>query len=290
MSQLRYLLAAMVGWFFFLYNIERLISPINLASFVYVFAALCAVLLFLSIRLSQMPLQWLLLMVLPPFFLLKQYLGTETMGAHLPITVTELSAIALTIFLAKQTSQKLEEWHTTLSNLVIRRGKYEAQPFDTGQAEIYREVRRARKYGRPLALLAISVPDALSTASSGTLSQQLPDNRFIKEIESELVKKYILARVADLLIEALDDSAIITQRNSHFVALLPEMADAQLEQTIHELQVASQEKLGVSLKIGTSTFPEEAVTFEKMLEHAEQAMASTPTPHNGHHQSLIFSA
>jgi hypothetical protein len=44
---------------------------------------------------------------------------------------------------------------------------------------------------------------------------------------------------------------------------------------MRKLQLAAKEKLGLQLKIGMSTFPDEAVTFESMLANAETAMMNT---------------
>ena len=94
----------------------------------------------------------------------------------------------------------------------------------------------------------------------------------------ETLEKYVSARLAEFLVGELGDLAIITKRNGHFVTLLPETNRANLSDVLRKLQLSAKEKLGLQLKIGVSTFPDEAVTFERMLEDAESEMTNAKLP------------
>lgn len=273
MTQLRYLLITLCGWFFLFYNIERLVAPINIASFVYLFAAVCTVLLLFSAQLSQLPLHWLLTLILPLYFLLKWGMGLELGGEKLPLTITEVSVIIVTVVLARMIGIQLEEWRKVITSLTIGDLHDDLQPFDTGQAQIYREIRRARRHQRAAALLAIRAEETSGESAEKRL-KDTPLYRFIEEVRYETLEKYISARLADLLVTELGDLAIVTKRQDHFVTLLPETDRANLQEVVRKLQVAAKEKLGLHLKIGMSTFPDEAVTFESMLENAEMEMTN----------------
>ncbi len=277
MRQLRYLLVALCGWFFLLYNVERIIAPINIASFVYIFVPACTILLLLSVQLCKLPIQWLFALVLPPYFILKWFLGLGIGGDNLALTIVEVSAISLTVMLTRVISVQLAEWQKVVTSLTIGEFNDDLQPFDTGQAQIYREIRRARRHQRAAALLAITAVED----SSGSLEKRLEETslyRFIEEVKRETLEKYISARLADVLVTELGDLAIVTKRNDHFVTLLPETDRASLYEIVRKLQAATQEKLGLKLKIGISTFPDEAVTFETMLENAEAEMTNDRLP------------
>jgi hypothetical protein len=277
MTQLRYLFIAMCGWFFLLYNIERLVAPINMASFVYVFAPACTILLLLSLRLCQLPLQWLFALVLPIYFLLKVFFQYEIGGASLPLTITELSAITVTTVLARMIGLQFEEWRKIITSLTLGELRDDLQPFETGQAQIYREIRRARRHQRAAALLAVTAIDISGDSISKRL-QSTPLYRFLEEVRRETLEKYVSARLAEFLVAELGDLAIVTKRNGHFVTLLPETDRSTLQDVVRRLQLAAKEKLGLQLKIGISTFPDEAVTFERMLEDAETEMIGAKHP------------
>jgi hypothetical protein len=308
MTQLRYLFVIATIWFFGLYNIERLAEPINIASFVYVFVAVCAVLIMLLPRLQKMPTHWLAGLALVSFLSLKLQLGYGLFGQQLPLTVTEICAIGVTMFLATQIGQRLEELRAVVTNLTIGQAGAGTQPFVEGQGQIYREIRRARRHQRPVTLLAISVTEDVADVSTERFNRDVPLRRFIAEIQKELVEKYTQTRVAELLIENFEDSAVITQRDDHFVTLLPETNQEEAVEIVNQLQETLTEKMGLHLKVGISTFPDEAVTFENLLERAEAKMTGAnintapvtnsfrnvarngSTHHNGVNSQVKFSA
>jgi GGDEF domain-containing protein len=102
------------------------------------------------------------------------------------------------------------------------------------------------------------------------------------------MKKYINTRLANLLIDELEDSAVVTQLGDHFVTLLPETNREEVCQVLKRLKSAAEEKLGLKLKVGVSTFPDRAVTFETLLEQAEAEMMQQ-SPHDNRHIGLISS-
>ena len=263
MKKVRFWLIGLLVWFFFLFNIERMNEPINIASFVYVFTVGCVLIIMLSPALQKMPFYWPTLMALPPYFFLKALFRYEIGGANLPITVTEICAIGITIFLTAQIGRRLDSLQEAVTSLTIDQLYKRTHSFETGQGPIYREIRRARNYHRPAALLAISVTE-------DSLNQSL--DRFVQEAQREILKKYVAARVANFLVEELQDTDVIAKRNDHFITLLPEISRENVAKVVARLEAAGKEKLGLSFEIGASTFPDEAVTFERLLERAEVKM------------------
>lgn len=268
MKGLRSWVIATLGWFFLLYNIERVSEPINIASFVYVLAAVVAIFIIVFPWLYKIPVLWLTLMPLPWFFALKIWLGYPIGNKNLPVTVTEICALGLTALLARRIAIGLEEFRAAgIDLLVVDQLMDRAQPFETGQAEIYREIQRARLYRRPLSLLAVSAKGE---------SVEFSFDRIKKEMQEKAIEKYVAARLANLLLEEMNDCDIITQRDDHFIVLLPEVNRESVVEVITKLSAAAQEELGLRLSFGVSTFPEQEVTFEQMLERAEEDMWLSP--------------
>jgi GTP cyclohydrolase III len=141
------------------------------------------------------------------------------------------------------------------------------EPFSTGQGEMYREVRRARHHQRPLALMAIGVEEE---------SVQVALDRMVQEVQQAMMRQYVLSDVSKTLCKELEDYNIIAQRNHHFLALMPEMTPAKLTDLIERLRKTVFEQVGVTLKIGTASFPDDAVTFESLVEKAVEEMRVKP--------------
>jgi GGDEF domain-containing protein len=263
-KRLRFWVVTTLGWFFLLYNIERISDPINIASFVYLLTAIYAILIIAYPLLQKMPLYWLFAMPLPLFFTLKIWLGYKIVDGNLPVTVTEIFILGVTAFFARQIGQGLEEFREAGISLVVsNQQSSHVQSFETGQGEIYREIQRARLYQRPLSLLAVS-------AKAESVKTSL--DRLVKEAQDEVIKKYILAKLANFLLEQTNDCDLVTLRDDHFVIVLPEINQESIADVIKKLENAAKDNLGLELSFGVSTFPDAEVTFEKLLESAEADM------------------
>lgn len=262
MRALRFWFVAILGWFFLFYNIERFSEPINIASFMYVFSAILAVLVIFLSEFQFVSMTWLLASMISLFFILKVWFGYELGGRNLPLTVTEICAIGITTVLAMQVGRGLAEFREAVFQVVTSHLKNSSQPFDIDQGAMYREVRRARMHQHPVAVLAIAASDDVA---------ELPGDRFIEEMQRNSIKKYINARIADLLSEEMNAYDLIAQRNGHFVTMLPGVDRHDAYGVAQKLENLAKEKLGLNLSIGIATFPEE-VTFEKLVTCAEHEM------------------
>lgn len=259
----RFWLAITFVWFFFLYNVERLGEPINIASLAYVYVLVTGVLVILIPLLHTLPFYLTTILAMLPYVFLKYILGFQIFGQNLPLTITEACFIGITIFLTDKLGKSIGKLNQIVAELTISSQLEGSQSFELGQGQIYREIRRARHYHRPVALLAISVSEE---------SLEVSLDRFIKESQQKLAREYVSARLANFLVEEMQDTDVVTRRNDHFVLLLPEAGRDNVADIVRRIQKEAKEKLDLNIKIGTSTFPDEAVTFERMLEQAEAKM------------------
>jgi GGDEF domain-containing protein len=266
---MRLLVAILIIWLFLFYNIERLSKPINITKVAYVFVPLTAVIAIVIPRLRKVPLWVLLAVPLPAFLLLKAWVGYPVWGMSLPLTVTEVGVIAVTTVLARCVNNGVSEFERAIARITIGQVDRLPEPFSTGQAEMYREVRRARHYQRPLALMAIGV---------GQESIRVALDRMVQEVQQAMMKQYVLSGVARRLCDELEEYNIIAKKNDHFLALLPEVTSDQLANLVGRLRQSVSEQVGVDLRIGTASFPEDALTFESLVEKAVEGMNGNLEP------------
>jgi hypothetical protein len=269
MKRLRFYILFILVWFLGFYNMERLIAPINLASFTYILTAFYALFVILYTPLYRISVVWTFLASLLPYLGLKVAFGSPIAGMNLPLTITEVVSIAITIYLARQIGNYMESVRTDILRLTVGPSSVAARPFSNVQAQCYREIRRARHYNRPAAVLSIA-------PSKESIDHSI--SRFLLEAQSSIIRQYIVARTADLLRTELKETDIVTMRDNHFIILLPETESKNLDKIIHRLQTSANKKLGFSLNLGASTFPEEAITFESLVENAEKRMKEPNTP------------
>ena len=263
MRRLRFLVAILIIWLFLFYNIERLSKPINITRVAYISVPIMAILTILVSRLRKVPLGVLLVGPVPIFLVLKAWMGFRVWGTAIPLTVTEICVIALTTIMARRVSNGLSEFESAIAHITIGQVGKLPEPFSTGQGEMYREVRRARHHHRPLTLMAIGVEEE---------SIQVALDRMVQEVQQAMMKQYVLSGVARTLCDELEDYNVIAQRNDHFLALLPEVVPEKLSDLTERLRRAVSEQVGVALQIGIASFPEDAMTFESLVEKAVEKM------------------
>jgi GGDEF domain-containing protein len=273
MKRMRVLVAMLIIWLFLFYNIERLSRPVDIAGLAYTFVPLMAVLTMLVPGFRKLPLWVLLGVPIPIYLALKAWTPYEVWGAAMPLTVTEICVIVITTLLARWVSSGVDEFESAIARITI--GQVDSLPksFATGQAEMYREVRRARQHQRPLALMAIGVEEK---------SIQVALDRMVHEAQQAMMKRYVLSDVARTLCDELEDYNIIAQSNDHFLVLLPEVTLEQLSDLSGRLHSVLSDRLGVTLQIGSASFPEDAVTFKSLVEKAvgemDGGLKTAPSP------------
>ena len=269
MKRLRFLIATIILWLFLVYNIERLSQPINMSSASYILIAIVAALTILVPWLHRAPLYLITGSPVALFLAIKSWLGLRLWGPAIPLTVTEMSFIALTSLLARQVSHVLGEFDEAVTGLTIEMVGEPTEPFTVGQGEMYRELRRARAYQRPLSLMTIGIEEE-------TLHNILP--RIVAEAQQAMKKHLALSGVAKVLDNELEDHHIIAKQNNHFVVLLPETEPQDMATLEGQLREAVATRMGIALKIGTSSLSDDIVTFEKLVEEATDAMKIQDKP------------
>jgi GGDEF domain-containing protein len=263
MRRLQLSCAVFFCWLFVLYNIERLHPPIDIASFVHVLVAVVAALAILVPAWSRLPNAWVTVLIVTMVLLLKFWLGYEIGGAALPFTVTEASVALVTANLAHRLGQSLEEHRQAVVRTLVGHLHDPSRPFEDAFRDMYREVRRARSSRRPLTIVAISpTKDCLNA----TL------DRVTKEAQQATVRRYLRTKLGELLSHGTKSTDLIFLGNEHFVMLLPETGRHTANRFIKKLRSRARTALGIDLAIGASVFPEDDVTFVKLIERAKARM------------------
>ena len=109
-------------------------------------------------------------------------------------------------------------------------------------------------------------------------SIQVALDRMVQEVQRAMMKRYVLSDVARTLCHRLEDYNVVAQTNDHFLILLPEVASEQLTDLVGRLRQVVSEQVGVTLQVGTASFPDDAVTFESLVDKAVEEMDGKKKP------------
>jgi hypothetical protein len=271
MLRLRTGIGVLALWFFIFFNIERF-DAVNIASFVYLLVPISAGLLLLVPKwFANNRLLLLMIPVLIMYFGLKIYFNYPIYGgAALATTTTEVVSIVLSLMLVRQIMYIVLDFEDTIAKLTFRQiGVPPRLLHSIDTEELYREVKRSRRFQHPLSMLIVE-PDF------DPKSIQL--NAILEDLKASIASRFIQARLAKLLSEELRDSDLIAQHGDGFAVLLPETSPEDAERIINLVRTEAQSRLGMDLKIGASSFPEGALTLGGLIDAATDNMATQGVP------------
>lgn len=281
MYKLRFWLSLLIIWLFFFYNIERINEPINIASFVYLLVPIAGSLMLLIPRLfKRVGIAGYFTIVLLVYLGIKIALHYELVAQSLPITITEIFSIFVSLFLFRKVADLMWDFEDTIANITFQQIGLPPRVYETAETEdLYREIKRCRRFRRPLTMV---VAKAVFTPSEYKL------NQVMEELRETMVARYVQAGVAKLLSDELSDSDLMVVENESFTILLPETQEEEALRRIRWLQKQATAELDIELHIGVAGFPEKAVTLRGLIDAAEDDLmnreqaipANTGTPEN----------
>jgi len=277
MLKLRLWLGVLVWWLFIFYNIERINEPINIASFVYVLVPVAAGAVMLA---PQMFRKLRLILLIAPtlivYFILKLLFNYQLVGPALPLTIMEIVCILVTLFLVRQVGYVVWDFEDTIANITFRQVGLPPRLYETTTTEdLYREVKRSRRFRHPLSLVVIR---------SDFDPESVRLNRILLEFQQTLATRYLQARLARMLSEELRDYDLIAWERDSFVVLLPETTPEDASRVAQRISKQAEKALSLRLKMGIAGFPEEAVTLTGLIDAAssklnrQAAQEMEPTP------------
>jgi hypothetical protein len=252
-------------WFFLFYNVERL-NSINIAGFVYLLVPASIALLLLAPRkFSKDRLIYLVVPVLLVYFALKLGFRYPIFGAGLPITVTEVCSIVISLLLARKLAYIVLEFEETVAKLTFRHIGLPPRLYESVDTEeLYREVKRCRRFQHPLVMLLVE-PEADP--------EQVEINRLLRELQESMAARYVQARLAKLLSEELRDCDLIAQHGKGFAVLLPEMTPDEADKFAQTVCSEASDQLGMDLRVGMGSFPDSALTLGGLLDAAAEDLS-----------------
>jgi low affinity Fe/Cu permease len=246
-------------WLISLYLLVHFIGLIDLSPVVYIYTLALVVIMLGIPRLSKVNLVWQLVVPVGVYLAIKLLVGVPLLGSNFLATVIESAAILSTTLMLIWVREPVIEFESAVVNLTFNKTDKVVETASEGQSILYREVRRARNHQRPLSIMAIAVDEA---------SIQGSVDRMVKEAQQSIIRQYTLANVSRTLCDKLEDCDIVVQTNSHFVVVLPETKPEDLPGLIERLQKQITENVGVAIKVGTASLPQDSFTLDGLLEKA----------------------
>lgn len=202
------------------------------------------------------------------FLLLEIWNGGYGSMTAITYTINEAIIIVVTLLLSYWVNSSLHELSELNINSIASAKKNISTQETNGLAYIYRELRRSRNHNNPLAILAIEI-DEREIDQTSNIIHKIRGNS--KNKERNLIK------IGHILIEQLEEIAIIVQGDDHFLVALPETKPEDVSFITDRIKKHVNKQMNLQLLIGSATFPHDGYTFEGLIDKATCEMTGILT-------------
>jgi hypothetical protein len=269
------------------FNIERLDvneeNIVDIQTFVYILGTVAVVLTIIVPFLRKWSvfasvLFWLGLYLVGKLFL---FYHQPIIGeVYTYLTITEVTFLSVLVWLAHRAAKNISDFEEAVENITMVNVNGRVRSLDDALEDIQIEMFRSRNHHHPLSVILIEPePESLKVIL----------HQAVQEVQNAIMNSYVITKLADSLSRHLrrTDLVLEERERGRFVILCPDTNVNDLEVLVEYIQATAVEILGVSVKYGTATFPEEALTFEELVHQAEMKLHQEST--QASETSLVFS-
>ncbi len=176
--------------------------------------------------------------------------------------------MAIAAGLAFDVGKHLRSMNDLLQDLAINAYPNRVLDLNTAQDRIGTELTRARRYQHPLSILILD-------PFQGNPN---PGWKQAEKIYHDLLQRLATARIGQLLSQqARETDLILWDSAGRFLVLCPETTGDQVRIFAQRLERTLEHAIGTTITWSFATFPDEALTFDELLERAKQRLLESQT-------------
>lgn len=271
MKQLNWALAKLFIGLAVFFNIERLdfsqtnsFNFIDIHSFVYVLGIVAILMIIFIPAVARISLPLLASFWGVIFLVFKLAIQPQRPllgGLYTYLSLTEGSFLILLVYLAYEVARALRELKDMADYVALSHTGTHLPQLDEAGSKIRREMTRSRYYHRAFSVIVVK-PDQHG------LEKAVPS--LMEEIKEGIAKRFMSAKLAQALGERLRvvDTVLEDQENEAFVVLCPEVDTFGTSLLAEHIRQTVMDQLGLTVHCGTASFPDEAITFEALVQEA----------------------
>ena len=144
-----------------------------------------------------------------------------------------------------------------------------ARDIDSEHQRIKIELTRSRRYHRPLSLVVVE-----SESEDGELTKEA-----FRNIQHDLLTRFTTARVGQIIDDRIRQTDLVLRDyKGRFIILCPETDLPSASLLAKRIAQSINERTSLRVLWGVAAFPEEALTFEDLLQKARQRLNDSESP------------
>lgn len=274
MESLHRRIIILVIWLGCFYNIERIdltsANTINLMSSAYIVGTVAAVLPLLPLvrRLSFL---YLVIVVSILHILLLLISATPLVGGiYTYLSITGYVMVLVTLFLSYRVAQATHEFHDAVEQITFSDMKTRLRGLQDAEEMINIQMLSSRRGHRPLSIILFETDHA---------GLAMATHRLVRNVQESMMQRYVVSNIAGLINQHVRRTDLMArdEQSGHLLVVAPETDHTHALVMAHRLQGLIQGRMGIRARWSTATFPQHALTFEKLRDMAQQKLLEQRT-------------
>src|ERR1700752_385906 len=180
-----------------------------------------------------------------------------------PVIILEVVLLEAGVWFAHQLALQVGHAESIMDALALSAFPNRAHDIEAESQRIKIELTRSRRYHRPLSLVVIESES----------QDQKTTREMLKSVQQDLLNRFTSARVGQIIDDRIRQTDLVLRdHRGRFVILCPE---TNLENTIllaKRIVHAVKERTNLHVLWGVAAFPEEALTFDDLLQKASERL------------------
>jgi GGDEF domain-containing protein len=245
---------------------------INFANYFYLAVLVAMPLTLFFPRISRISVYVPLLFWAVVYMVLLQLINRNysTNKGELPVIALEFMMLEVGVWFAHQLACQISHAESLMDALALSAFPNRARDIDSESQRIKIELTRSRRYHRPLSVVLIQ---------SESDEEELTREAF-KNIQHDLMSRFTSARVGQIIDDRIRQTDLVLRDyQGRFIVLCPETDLSNATLLAKRISQAIKERTNLRVLWGVAAFPDEALTFEDLLQKARQRLLdSTSLP------------
>jgi len=189
---------------------------------------------------------------------------------ELPVIALEFMLLEVGVWFAHQLALQISHAESIMDALALSAFPNRARDIESENQRIKIELTRSRRYHRPLSVVIIE---------SESEDEKLTREAF-KNIQHDLMSRFTSARVGQIIDDRIRQTDLVLRDyKGRFIVLCPETEFSNASLLAKRIAQAIKERTSLRVLWGVAAFPEEALTFEDLLQKARERLTeSTALP------------
>lgn len=189
---------------------------------------------------------------------------------ELPVVALEFMMLEVGVWFSHQLALQISHAESIMDALALSAFPNRARDIESENQRIKIELTRSRRYHRPLSVVIIQ---------SESEDEKITREAF-RNIQHDLMSRFTSARVGQIIDDRVRQTDLVLRDyKGRFIILCPETDLPNASLLAKRITQAIKERTNLKVLWGAAAFPEEALTFEDLLQKARERLSdSTSLP------------